>query len=200
MYRKGNIPMTYATRTITHGTEQVTFSGTDGQVVYSTGVTSFAPSTDQDSKQVYADARNHMTLMNAKNITIEVGNYQYNEGEYLQMGYALVNGGYADTGKYPKFDAQRILTVQSEDGSTTQQLEVYYNCTSSDYTESDDEDEDEINPKVYTRTLSVAGRDFEGYGFAKKFIIVRSKENAAVFDTFKTKILTPADFKPTTKP
>jgi len=190
--------MTYDTRKITHGTEQVTFSGPSAdEVVYSTGVSRFAPSTDQGSKKVYADARTHMTLMNAKSITIEIDNYQYNDGERLQMGYTLVNGGYVDTGVYPTFDAQRLLTVQSEDGSTTKQLEVYYGCTSSDYTESDDEDEDEINPKVYTRTLTLAGKDFENYGHANKFIIERTDDNAAIFDTYKTKILTPNDFATT---
>lgn len=186
--------MTYDTRKITHGTEQVTFSGDADAVVYSTGVSRFAPTTDQGSKKVYADARTHMTLMNAKNVSIEIDNYQYNDGERKQMGYTLANGGYVDTGIYPTFDAQRILTVQSEDGTTTKQLEVYYGCTSGDYTESDDEDEDEINPKVYTRTLSVAGKDFEGFGHATKFIIERTTENAAIFDTYKAKILTPADF------
>lgn len=192
--------MTYDTRKITHGTEQVTFSGDADAVVYSTGVSRFAPTTDQDSKKVYADSRTHMTLMNAKNVSIEIDNYQYNEGERKQMGYTLANGGYVDTGIYPTFDAQRILTVQSEDGTTTQQLEVYYGCTSGDYTESDDEDEDEINPKVYTRTLSVAGKDFDGFGHATKFIIERTTENAAIFDTYKTKILTPADFATTPAP
>lgn len=192
--------MTYDTRKITHGTEQVTFSGDADAVVYSTGVSRFAPTTDQDSKKVYADARTHMTLMNAKNVSIEIDNYQYNEGERKQMGYTLANGGYVDTGIYPTFDAQRILTVQSEDGTTTKQLEVYYGCTSGDYTESDDEDEDEINPKVYTRTLSVAGKDFDGFGHATKFIIERTAENAAIFDTYKTKILTPADFATTPAP
>ena len=192
--------MTYDTRKITHGTEQVTFSGDADTVVYSTGVNRFAPTTDQGSKKVYADSRTHMTLMNAKNVSIEIDNYQYNEGERKQMGYTLANGGYVDTGIHPTFDAQRILTVQSEDGTTTQQLEVYYGCTSGDYTESDDEDEDEINPKVYTRTLSVAGKDFEGFGHATKFLIERTTENAAIFDTYKTKILTPADFATTPAP
>lgn len=187
--------MTYDTRKITHGTEQVTYSGTTAdEVVYSTGITSFAPSVDQDSKKVYADARTHMVLMNAKSITIDVGNYQYNDGEYLQMGYKLVNGGHVDGGTYPTFDAQRILTVQSEDGSTTQRLEVFYGCTSSDYTESDDEDEDEINPKEFTRTLMVAGKDFASFGHANHFIIDRTEENAEKFDQYKTKIMTPDDF------
>lgn len=193
--------MTYDTRKITHGTEQVTYSGEADEVVYSTGVTSFAPSNDQDSKKVFSDATTHMILMNAKNVTIDVGNYQYNDGEYLQMGYkSVTGGGHVDGGTYPTFDAQRILTVQSEDGTTTKQLEVYYGCTSSDYTESDDEDEDEINPKVYTRTLTVKGKDFPTYGHANKFIIQRTDENATIFDQYKTKIMTPDDFTATQTP
>ena len=192
--------MVYDTRKVTHGTEQVTFSGAADEVVYSTGVSGFVPSTEQDSKKVYADARTHMTLMNAKTLTIEVTNYQYNEGEMAQMGYTAANGGFVDTGTYPTFDAQRILTVQSDDGSKTQRLEVFYNCTSTDYTESDDEDEDEINPKTYTRTLTVAGKELEGFGLVNKFIVERTEENAAIFDTFKTKILTPADFATTPEP
>ena len=187
--------MTYDTRTITHGTEQVTYSGaTADKVVYSTGVTSFAPSVDQGSKKVYSDARTHMVLMNAKSITIDIGNYQYNDGEYLQMGYSKVNGGQIDTGTHPTFDVQRLLTVQNEDGSTTKKLEVYYGCTSADYTASDDEDEDEINPKVYTRVLTVAGKDFENYGHATKFMVERTAENATMFDQYKTKVMTPEDF------
>ena len=111
------------------------------------------------------------------------------------MGYKLVNGGYVDGGGYPTFDIQRILTVQSADGTTTQKLEVYYNATSTSYTESDDEDEDEINPKVYTRTLTVTGRSFDTFGNIKQFIVERTETNASVFDTYKTKILTPTDFK-----
>jgi len=189
----------YDTRKITHGSEQVgmTTKGTDGTTGFtnSTGVQKFAPSVDQDTKQIYADATTHMSLVNPKTLTIEMDNLQYNEAEMAQMGYKLVNGGYVDGGGYPTFDIQRILTVQSADGTTTQKLEVYYNATSTAYTESDDEDEDEINPKVYTRTLTVAGRSFEGVGNVKQFIVERTTENAAIFDTYKTKVLTPTDFE-----
>ena len=187
--------MTYDTRKITHGTEEVTFTGaTGGEVVFSTGVNRFAPSIKQDTKKIYADAATHMTLMNAKEVTIEIDNYQYNDGEYKQMGYTKVNGGQIDTGIHPTFDVQRLLTVQNEDGSTTKKLEVYYGCTSADYTESDDEDEDEISPKVYTRVLTVAGKDLENYGHATKFMVERTEENAAKFDQYKTKVMTPNDF------
>lgn len=189
----------YDTRQITHGTEQVAtgqVGGTgEGSFKTSTGIQKFAPSVDQDTKAIYADATTHITLTNPKVLTIEIDNLQYNDQEMAQMGYVKVNGGFVDNGTYPTFDIQRLLTVQSADGSTTKKLEVYYNATSTDYTESDDEDEDEINPKVYTRTLSVAGRDFEGVGKIKKFEIVRTDENSAVFDTYATAILSPDSFK-----
>lgn len=189
----------YDTRKITHGSEQVgmasTTTGGSTGFVNSTGVQKFAPSVDQDTKTIYADATAHMSLVNPKKLTIEMDNLQYNETEMAQMGYKLVNGGYVDGGSYPTFDIQRILTVQSADGTTTQKLEVYYNATSTSYTESDDEDEDEINPKVYTRTLTVTGRSFDTFGNIKQFIVERTETNASVFDTYKTKILTPTDFK-----
>lgn len=189
----------YDTRKITHGSEQVgmatTTKGGSTGFVNSTGVQKFAPSVDQDTKTIHADATTHMSLVNPKTLTIEMDNLQYNETEMAQMGYKLVNGGYVDGGSYPTFDIQRILTVQSADGTTTQKLEVYYNATSTAYTESDDEDEDEINPKVYTRTLTVAGRSFDTVGNVKQFIVERTKTNATVSDTYKTKILTPTDFK-----
>jgi len=189
----------YDTRKITHGSEQVgmTTTGTDGTTTFvnSTGVQKFAPTVDQDTKAIYADATTHMSLTNPKVLTIEMDNLQYNEAEMAQMGYKLVNGGYVDGGSYPTFDIQRILTVQSADGSTTQKLEVYYNASSTAYTESDDEDEDEINPKVYTRTLTVAGKNFDGVGNVKQFIVERTTENAAKFDLYKTKVLTPDDFE-----
>lgn len=188
----------YDTRKITHGSEQVgmTTKGTDGTTAFvnSTGVQKFAPAVDQDTKQIYADATTHMSLVNPKTLTIEMDNLQYNEAEMAQMGYKLVNGGYVDGGSYPAFDIQRILTVQSADGTKTQKLEVYYNATSTAYTESDDEDEDEINPKVYTRTLNVAGRSFDDVGNVKQFIVERTPTNATIFDTYKTKVLTPVDF------
>ena len=190
--------MVYATRTITHGTENVATKGTlpASTRIQSTGVAKFNPSIDQDSKDVKADARTHMTLQNPKKLTIEIDNYQYSDEEMLQMGFTKLNGGFVDTGSYAPFDIQRITTVDSEDGTKTKKLDVYYNATSSSYTESDDEDDDEINPKTYTRTLTVKGWDFgDGTGLIKQFTIVRTKENATVFDTHETKILKPSDFK-----
>jgi len=192
--------MAYATRTITHGTENVAMSGsgTAGSAtrIQSTGVAKFNPSVDQDSKKVNADARTHMTLTNPKKLTIEIDNYQYSDDEMLQMGYVAVNGGFVDGGAYKPFDIQRITTVQSEDGTKTQKLDVYFNATSGAYSESDDEDDDEINPKTYTRTLDVAGTDFgDGNGVVKHFSVVRTTANATIFDTHVTKIMKPSDFK-----
>jgi len=192
--------MAYATRTITHGTENVAMSGsgTAGSATrfQSTGVAKFNPSVDQDSKKVNADARTHMTLTNPKKLTIEIDNYQYSDDEMLQMGYVAVNGGFVDGGAYKPFDIQRITTVQSEDGTKTQKLDVYFNATSGAYSESDDEDDDEINPKTYTRTLDVAGTDFgDGNGVVKHFSVVRTTANATIFDTHVTKIMKPSDFK-----
>ena len=189
--------MAYDTRQITHGTQEVTYglSGDgSGVVSYSTGVQKFSPSVDQASKKIYADSRTHITLLNAKTLTIDQDNLQYTPDEMTQMGYLASSTGFTDNGKYPKFAVQRILNVQGEDGNVVKKLEVYYGVTSGAYTESDDEDEDEINPKVYSRTLNVDGFDF-GNGLVKQFIITRTTANATVFDTYKTKILKPADFK-----
>lgn len=190
--------MAYDTRQITHGTQEVTYGlGGDGTgaVTYSTGVQKFSPSVDQDSKKIYADAQTHMTLLNAKKLTIDQDNLQYTPDEMKQMGYLDSGTGFTDNGKYPKFSVQRILDVQDDGGTVTKKLEVYYGVTSGAYTESDDEDEDEINPKVYTRTLTVTGRSFDTFGNIKQFIVERTETNASVFDTYKTKILTPTDFK-----
>lgn len=189
--------MAYATRTITHGTENVAMSGSGNQIHVSTGVAKFNPSIDQDSKNINADAQIHMTLTNPKKLTIEIDNYQYSDEEMLQMGYVNTNGGFVDSGTYPSFDIQRITTVQSEDGTSTKKLDVYFKATSSAFTESDDEDDDEINPKTYTRTLTIRGFDFgDGNGIIKHFTIIRTDENKDVFDTYSTKILKPGDFKP----
>lgn len=190
--------MAYDTRQITHGTQEVTYGlGGDGTgaVTYSTGVQKFSPSVDQDSKKIYADAQTHMTLLNAKKLTIDQDNLQYTPDEMKQMGYLDSGTGFTDNGKYPKFSVQRILDVQDDGGTVTKKLEVYYGVTSGAYTESDDEDEDEINPKVYTRTLTVTGRSFDTFGNIKQFIVERTETNASVFDTYKTNILTPTDFE-----
>ena len=188
--------MAYDTRQITHGTQEVTYGlagDGSGTVTYSTGVQKFTPSVDQDSKKIYADAQTHMTLLNAKTLTIAQDNLQYTPDEMTQMGYLASSNGFTDNGTYPKFAVQRILDVQDDEGTVTKKLEVYYGVTSGAYTESDDEDEDEINPKVYSRTLNVDGFNF-GNGVVKQFIITRTTENATVFDTYKTKILKPSDF------
>lgn len=188
--------MAYDTRQITHGTQEVTYGSTadgTGTVSYSTGVQKFSPSVDQNSKKIYADSQTHMTLLNSKTLTIDQDNLQYTPDEMKQMGYLASSNGFTDNGSYPKFSVQRILEVQDGDGAVTKKLEVYYGVTSGAYTESDDEDEDEINPKVYSRTLNVDGFDF-GNGVVKQFIITRTAENATVFDTYKTKILKPTDF------
>lgn len=187
--------MTYDVRKITHGTQEVSYgSSANGgtTVTYSTGVQKFAPSVDQDTKDVFADARTHMTLLNPKKLTIEIDNLQYTADEMAQMGYELIKpGAFTDTGVYPSFSIQRVLDVLNEDGTATKQLEVYYGVKSGTYSESDDEDSDEINPKVYTRTLTVAGFDF-GDGVVKQLIVTRTTANATVFDTYKTKIITPS--------
>jgi len=193
--------MVYATRTITHGTENVATTGIGSDAaskrVQSTGVAKFNPSVDQDSKKVNADARTHMTLTNPKKLTIEIDNYQYSDEEMIQMGYVKVNGGFIDGGSYKAFDIQRITTINSADGTKTNKLDVYFSATSGSYTESDDEDDDEINPKTYTRTLDVQGIDFgDGNGVVKHFAIVRTDENKDIFDKHETKIMYPNDFTP----
>lgn len=189
--------MTYDPRTITHGTQQVSYGPSNGgkSTSFATGVFKFAPSVDQDTKDVYADAILHMTLLNAATLTIDQSNYQMTSAEMAQAGHVPVNGGFTDGGNHLAFAVQRLLSVQNEDGSVTPKIEVFYNVTSGDWSESDDEDDDEINPKEYSRTLTVKGVDFGDGKIVKKFEIVRSTDNASVFDTYKTKILVPADFK-----
>lgn len=188
--------MAYDTRTITHGTHEVAYGPAEGGTVTSsaTGVFKFAPSVDQKTKDVYADAQLHMTLLNPATLTIEQSNYQRTAEEMAQAGHISVNGGYTDGGTNATFSVQRILSVQQEDGTVVKKLEVFYNVTSGDWSESDDEDDDEINPKEYTRTMTVKGYDF-GSGVVKKFEIERTTDNATKFDTYKTKIMVPDDFK-----
>jgi len=196
--------MVYATREITHGSEQVAYSGATGTVTFATGVQKFAPSNDTSQKTIYADATNHMVLNNPATLTIEQANLQYSDEELAQSGHVKVNGGFVDGGAHASFDVCRIMTVQDENGKETPLLEVYYNVSATDYTESDDEDEDEINPKVYTRTLTVKGRSMTTLDGAtqnvKQFRIERTDENATIFDTYKTTILEPDAFKSVTLP
>lgn len=192
----------YDTRKITHGTNNVAMQGgadgSTGTIIFATGITKFAPSTDQDSKTLNADAQTHMTLQNPKKLTIEISQYQYNSDELKQMGYTVdeTTGVTLDNGLYPKFAIQRLLTELDAAGNEVKKLEVYYGATSGDYSESDDEDEDEINPKVYTRTLKIDGIDVNGAN-VKKMMVIRTSENATTFDKYATKILTPADFAST---
>lgn len=193
--------LTYDTgRNITHGTKTVIYSTGEKTVATATGVQKFAPETEQESKKIFADSRTHYVVYNKQQTSISQTNVQRSKEEMLQAGFTRDGaGGYMDNGTKEPFDVQRIIQIQgiTEDGKAyeTERLDVFYNCTSSTWTESDDEDEDEINPKTFERTLEVAGRDFEGLGLITSYQIVRDETNKEVFDTYKEKILTPTDFK-----
>ena len=83
----------YDTRKIYHGTQKVVYTMAD-KTGHSTGVTKFAPSVDQDSKVIYADAQTHITLIAPKKLTISMENYQFTDDEMEQMGHKKVNGGF----------------------------------------------------------------------------------------------------------
>lgn len=189
----------YDTRKIYHGTQLVNYADPAGgnSTGHSTGITKFAPSVEQKSSTIYADAQTHLTLIDPKTLTISTENYQFTDKEMEQMGHEKVNGGFIDTTTHPAFSIQRILTEQDENGKQSKVLEAYYGCTSSDYKESDDEDGEKINPKKYSRTITVNGVNFNINGTdtnVKQFRVERTDENASVFDTYANKVLTPADF------
>lgn len=192
----------YDTRKIYHGTQLVNYADSAGgdSTGHSTGVTKFAPSVTQNSSTIYADAQTHLTLIGAKTLKIETTNYQFTDDEMAQMGHVKVNGGFVDSDTHPAFSVQRILIEQDETGKQTKVLEAYYGCTSTDYKESDDEDGEKINAKKYTRTITVNGVDMTVNGTTqnvKQFRVERTDGNATVFDTYTTKVLTPADFAST---
>lgn len=189
----------YDTRKIYHGTQLVNYGPAQGgaSTGHSTGVTKFAPSVSQESSTIYADAQTHLTLIAPKTLKIETENYQFTEKEMEQMGHTQVNGGFIDSNDHPAFSIQRILIEQDEQGKQTKVLEAYYGCTSTDYKESDDEDGEKINPKKYTRTITVNGYNFNLNGSdqnIKQFRVERTDDNATIFDTYADKVLTPADF------
>jgi uncharacterized protein YjdB len=188
--------MAYDTRTLTHGSKNIMYS-TDTGVVTATGVKAFPISTEQESKDYYADGQIHMTLYSPSKVTVKQVNYQISPVEHVQAGEEVVaGGGFSSTGLYPVFNLQREITVHSDKGDTLQ-LDVLYGVTSSTWGESDDEDEDTINPKTYTRTLTSKGLDMMINGEVKNIkhmTILRTEANAAVFDTHNSKILMPADF------
>lgn len=194
--------MTYSIRTVTHGTNNVGYSPIDGSVGVSdsTGVKTLALSTDQKSKDYYADGQIHMTLNSPKVLTIKQTNYQVSDDEKVQSGQVSVaGGGFVDSGSYPSFDLKRLITVHRSDGKDILQLDVLYNATSGSWSESDAEDEDSVNPKTYERTLTINGRVMQLNGvnqLVKQFTILRTESNASVFDLQSKKILTPSDFDP----
>lgn len=192
--------MSYDLRTITHGTQQVTYSdlADETKVEYATGVKSFATKVDQDSASFYADAQVHMTLSNPAKLTITQTNYQISDVEHNQSGESgNSKSGFTDNGISAPFNVQRIMIKQGTDGSKVKVLTAYYNVTAGAWTESDDEDEDSIKPKTFERTLTINGSDMTMNGtssLVKKFEIEETAENAAVFDTYATKVLKPSDF------
>ena len=195
----------YDTRKIYHGTQLVNYAAPEGgkSTGHSTGITKFAPSVEQKSESIYADAQTHLTLIDPKTLSISTENYHFTDSEMAQMGVEKLNGGFVDTTTHPAFSIQRILIEQDETGKQSKVLEAYYGCTSSDYKESDDEDGEKINPKKYSRTITVNGVNFNINGTdtnVKQFRVERTDQNASVFDTYADKVLTPADFASVSTP
>lgn len=197
----------YSKRTGQHGTQEVEYQGlAEGdELTYATGVNALAPSVDQDTTTFYADAQEHLVLQNPKVLTLEQTNYQLSPEEYAQCGYTgSETQGWTDNGIYKPFNMQYILEQLDEDGNRTKVLNVFYNCVSGTYTPSDDEDEDAIALKSFTRTVTVKGlkiADKNGKeSLVKHFSVTRSEANAKVFDTYTTAILKPEDFFSATTP
>lgn len=186
----------YNAREITHGTHHVTYTDLKGtKSELATGVTKFSVESEQESTPLYADGQIHMTLYNDEKITITQSNYQLSDLERNQSGEVIyADGVFASGGAKEGFNVQRLLKRKVTGGEDTLVLDAYFNVTSSNWKESDDEDEESIAAKQYERTLTVEGTDFNGKRWSHMHV-ERTEKNKDVFDLYKTKVLTPDDFK-----
>lgn len=195
--------MAYDLREGTYGTEQGHFAevladGTFGEVNSFTGLRGVNIEETQDPNVFYADDQQHLVINGAKQRSGDMKAYQIsNEYALLALGKKVMpNGGLVDTGVQKNFAFWYIRKVANETGVEVPELVIYYNLKAGMATGEDVTSEEGIDLKELTIPLTAIPNskvlDEAGNPVAS-MVLRRTDENAALFDTFKTKVLLPTD-------
>lgn len=189
---------------IVHGNKNFGFAPitvSDDTYVFGTpvmlpGMVSSSMEIEQDTTTIYADDTGYCKVKGAKARNIDIV-LRYIPPEYAEyLGFKINdNEMVTDTGSFPN----HCIFFESEDfncetGEETTTLHYLYNVQGSEPNKETATDEEEVTAEEITVTYSASDSSFvvddDGnkvqYGY-----IVRTDENAAVYDTFKTTVLLP---------
>ena len=168
-----------------------------GAPVFISGMKSFNSEVEQNSTAVYADDIVYATIDGAKKRTGEA-ELLYIPEAYASMALGYVkqtNGMLVDTGVKQNHCIFYVETVKDKDtGKTTEILHYFYNVTATEGEIESATVEDEVDVKTmtiqYNCSNSAIAVDANGnqIAYAK---IMRTTENAAIFDKYKTEVLLP---------
>ena len=161
------------------------------------GMRGFSSEVEQEDTPIYADDMVYATIPGVKTRTGEA-TVLYVPSDYAQMalGYVkMTNGMLVDTGEKQTHCIFYVQNARHADtGEITQIIHYYYAVTASEgeIETATIEDEVEANEMTiaYTCANSAIAKDSQNNGVAYGKIM-RTTENATLFDTYKTTVLLP---------
>ena len=167
-----------------------------GTPVMLPGMVSSTIEVEQDTTSIYADNEVYCKVKGAKARTAEVA-FRYISKEYAQfLGFKEnANGMLTDTGTFANH-CFFFETVEEDcsTGEETRTLHYLYNVKGAEPTKETNTDEEEVEALELTVEYEASESDFVVDDNGKKVqyaYIVRTSENATVYDTFKQKVLLP---------
>lgn len=167
-----------------------------GTPVMLPGLVSVDMSVSQDDTTIYADNVEWCVGKGAKVREITAA-FRYIPSAYLSyLGFkAMDNGGFTDTGIFPNHAI--FFETGGEDcdtGETARKLHFIYSVKASEPSQESSTDEESIEAQEleveYTAQTSDIAVDSDNEG-VQYFFIERTAENAKLYDSFTTAIITP---------
>lgn len=179
------------------GYAPINSGSTFGTPVIIRGMKSFSTEIEQSNTAEYADDSVYATIDGAKKRTAEA-EVLYIPEDYASMalGYTKeTNGMLVDNGVKKNHCVFYMETAKDVDtGDLTQILHYFYNVTATEGEIESNTIEDEVEVKTmsikYNCANSVIAKDSKGNAIAYARI-VRTAENATVFDKYKTSVVLP---------
>lgn len=167
-----------------------------GTPVMLEGMVSANVEVEQSNNNVYADDKTYCVIKGAKVRTAEVGLRYIDEAYAQYLGYYLnENGMLTDTGDFPN----HVIFFETEEedcesGLSTTTLHYLYNVKASTPTVETTTDEEDVEASTLTVSYSAQDSSFvtdDKNEYVQYGYIIRTEENAEVYDTFKQTVLLP---------
>lgn len=167
-----------------------------GTPVMIPGLVSATIEVEQEDTQIYADDTVYCVAKGAKIRTADVTFRNIPSAYATFLGFkSTANGGFTDTGIFPNHCIFFETGGENcEDGTKSRRLHFLYNVKASEPTQESTTDEEEVEAAELEVNYTAAESDFvaDADGDAVQyFYIDRTEQNAKLYDTFKSAIITP---------